>query len=322
MSAAGGGIALGDVENAVVSLERSLRTINTAMPDRDAIMTGDPRAYLPLFHHILLDYSPHVAGALTSKGYRLMAKSDQRFMELVWRLLLREFDIRPSLSVQQFFAPGFAVRKIQVVQRLVDRCRRLHVAMEKAARPRGSAASERGKRSGHPEPHRVDHTLQRSPMDISSSSSSQLKATAAGSTRPSTAPAKSVPEPRPPPRPSSPPKPSSPAALPMSPLSAEVQPRSLECPSQAVLPTQTTPTDPAAGAAAPATASGAPAAAPTQPAGSFLQPGSELVRHVVDLHQAILSLQSRLDTAVENMTARVTVLEGRVLALESAGART
>lgn len=78
------------------------------------------------------------------QGYRLMAKSDQRFIELVWRILLREFDVRPPLSVHQFFAPGFAVRKIQVVHRLVDRCRRLHVAMEKAARPRGS--SERGRR--------------------------------------------------------------------------------------------------------------------------------------------------------------------------------
>ena len=44
--------------------------------------------------------------------FDLFAKSDYRFVESVYKLLVDVFHFKPAISVQQFFSEGFAEHKI------------------------------------------------------------------------------------------------------------------------------------------------------------------------------------------------------------------
>lgn len=79
-----------------------------------SICAGEPSALLPIFHHVLLAWSPLLARWLATHGYELTAKKDSRFMEAVYRLLLREFRYKPALNRTQFFTTGFVERKIML----------------------------------------------------------------------------------------------------------------------------------------------------------------------------------------------------------------
>lgn len=49
---------------------------------------GFPVAFLPIMHYTILDYSPEVSNYIRDKGFELYGKSDFRFMEQVYKLLL------------------------------------------------------------------------------------------------------------------------------------------------------------------------------------------------------------------------------------------
>ena len=82
--------------------------------DADALLSGDPSAYLRLLHFALLRCSTDVARWLAELGYELYAKSDARFVECVWRLMRQELGYRHALSTKQFLSAGFAERKLQL----------------------------------------------------------------------------------------------------------------------------------------------------------------------------------------------------------------
>ena len=73
---------------------------------------GVPLAFLPLIHHSLLSFSSQVADFVREKKFDLFAKSDFRFIESVYKLLVDSFNYKPAISVQQFFSEGFAEHKI------------------------------------------------------------------------------------------------------------------------------------------------------------------------------------------------------------------
>ena len=89
-------------------------------------LAGDPAFYLPVLHHVLLVFSRHVAGAILGAGYELHAKTDMRFVEAVHKLLASEFGYRMALTPRQFFSPGFAERKMMLIDDVVQLCRRRH----------------------------------------------------------------------------------------------------------------------------------------------------------------------------------------------------
>ena len=77
-------------------------------------MDGVPLAFLPIIHHALLVYSPLVSKFIAEDcGFELQAKSDFRFIEQVYKMLLRHFDAyKPAITIQQFFTNGFGECKI------------------------------------------------------------------------------------------------------------------------------------------------------------------------------------------------------------------
>ena len=54
---------------------------------------------LPLIHFSLLGFSKHVHDSLAAKGYDLFAKTDMRFLEVVYKLLREEFGYQPQVCV-------------------------------------------------------------------------------------------------------------------------------------------------------------------------------------------------------------------------------
>ena len=54
---------------------------------------GVPLAFLPIIHHALLVYSPLVSRFIAEEcGFELQAKSDYRFIESFYKLMLRHFN--------------------------------------------------------------------------------------------------------------------------------------------------------------------------------------------------------------------------------------
>ncbi len=78
----------------------------------ELIMQGQAFAFLPFIHHSLLTFSTDIAAFVTEGGFDLYAKNDYRFMESVIKLLLTHFNYKASITIQQFFAVGFAEHKM------------------------------------------------------------------------------------------------------------------------------------------------------------------------------------------------------------------
>jgi len=124
-------MATGDMKNNIRKLIYELKQvsydINTL--DYDAIIHGVTSAFLPMIHHIFLDYSPNIASYLTAKNYELYARTDLRFVETVYKILMKEFSYKPSLTKEQFLALGFAERKVILLVDIVKFCREKNKAI-------------------------------------------------------------------------------------------------------------------------------------------------------------------------------------------------
>ena len=106
-------------------LKVELRRIKyTNLVDWDQVAAGNPVEFLPIVHHTLLLYSRHVAQMLSNRGYQLISCSDQRFTELVFKIVRREFDLKPAISERQFLTPGFAIHKVLLMIDLIRKCQK------------------------------------------------------------------------------------------------------------------------------------------------------------------------------------------------------
>ena len=95
-------------------LKSELRQIKYINPlEQGQLFDGIPLAYLPIIHHTLLVYSPLVAKHISENGFELQAKSDYRFIENTYKLLLNHFNAyKPQITIQQFFSNGFGECKM------------------------------------------------------------------------------------------------------------------------------------------------------------------------------------------------------------------
>ncbi|KAJ3209708.1 Centrosomal protein of 44 kDa [Entophlyctis luteolus] len=146
----------GDLRNSIAKLQMELRALAyTGAFDPDSILAGNPTAFLPLIHFVLLDSSDSavVGGEVSipqyfaSRNHVLYAKRDGRFIDSVYKLLRDEFNYKPVLSRDQFFSNGFAERKMQFVIDVVRMVRNLRVDLGRRAKKEKSPAS--GKCAAH-----------------------------------------------------------------------------------------------------------------------------------------------------------------------------
>ena len=118
----------GDLKNNLRKLVSELKQIHYPQSELDikGVAQGIPKAFLPIVHHVFLDYSISLAQFFASKEYELYGKTDLRFMEAVYKVLRDEFGHRPQLTREQFLTIGFAERKIIVLCEMVKLLREKH----------------------------------------------------------------------------------------------------------------------------------------------------------------------------------------------------
>lgn len=110
-------MATGDLKNNLRKLVSELKQVHYSHCELDlkGIAQGIPKTFLPLLHHVFLDYSIPLAQYFSSKEYDLFGKTDLRFLETVYKILRDEFGYKPQVTKEQFLAIGYAERKIMTV---------------------------------------------------------------------------------------------------------------------------------------------------------------------------------------------------------------
>eukprot|EP00698_Gefionella_okellyi_P024558 TRINITY_DN8701_c0_g1_i1.p1 TRINITY_DN8701_c0_g1~~TRINITY_DN8701_c0_g1_i1.p1 ORF type:complete len:234 (-),score=35.11 TRINITY_DN8701_c0_g1_i1:110-811(-) len=126
-------MSTGDINNNIEKLRSELASLKYASPlDISSLKAGDPAALLPVLHFALYGFSRLLAKFLNENNFDLYAKSDARFLDGVYKLLITEFNYRPTLTAQQFLTPGFAERKILTVVDVIKHCKKKHNELYKA----------------------------------------------------------------------------------------------------------------------------------------------------------------------------------------------
>lgn len=110
-------MATGDLKNNLRKLVSELKQVRYSHCELDlkGIAQGIPKTFLPLLHHVFLDYSIPLAQYFSSKEYDLFGKTDLRFLETVYKILRDEFGYKPQVTKEQFLSIGYAERKIMTV---------------------------------------------------------------------------------------------------------------------------------------------------------------------------------------------------------------
>ena len=124
----------GDINASIAKLKIELKQVK--YPDLDEfnsklISEGDPRAFLPILHYSVLNYSSIVAKYLLDNGYELFSKSDKDFIEILFRAMINLFNFKVKLSPQQFFKMGFAEGKILYCVEIIRLVKVYHTELNK-----------------------------------------------------------------------------------------------------------------------------------------------------------------------------------------------
>ena len=115
---------MGDLPGHAKALAAELRKFRYGAPiSWELLLMGETTVFLPILHHTLLLYSQEIASEIMKKGYRLYSCTDQRFVESIFKLVRREFQQKPVLTVEQFLRKGFAEHKIIFLLNIMKHCR-------------------------------------------------------------------------------------------------------------------------------------------------------------------------------------------------------
>lgn len=82
--------------------------------------------YLPIIHYSILVYSKLVSKFIEQKGYILYAKNDFTFMEAVLDMMEVHFNLKPKITIQQFFSPANTDEKLRFTIDLISVIKRKH----------------------------------------------------------------------------------------------------------------------------------------------------------------------------------------------------
>ncbi|NXF35011.1 CEP44 protein, partial [Nyctibius bracteatus] len=114
-------MATGDLKGSLRKIEQGLRLLNYPRDvDYTVLVKGDPAAFLPIISYSFTSFSTYIAELLVKCNVELIAKSDLRFIEAIYKLLRDQFQYKPILTKQQFLQFGFAERKMQIVCDIIN----------------------------------------------------------------------------------------------------------------------------------------------------------------------------------------------------------
>jgi len=126
----------GNIQNSSETLKLQLKSINYGkIPTFQDLVQYNPAIFLQIVHFILIDYSPAVYGYIVDKDYDLYAKTDLRFIQCVYKVMLQEFNIKPSLNINQFFTESFLESKINFCLSLISSVKQLDAKLTTKRKP-------------------------------------------------------------------------------------------------------------------------------------------------------------------------------------------
>ncbi|XP_011683692.2 centrosomal protein of 44 kDa [Strongylocentrotus purpuratus] len=133
-------MATGDVKGNLRSLRTELKHAKYPKDlDFISLARGAPKEFLPIMHYMLCDYSRPVTHLILESNLELAAKTDQKFMEAVYKLLRDLFHYVPRITGPQFFKSGFAEHKILLTRDVVSMVRNKHKQLTRASKTTVSA---------------------------------------------------------------------------------------------------------------------------------------------------------------------------------------
>lgn len=137
----------GDLKNNLRKFVSELKQVHFPQSELDlkGIAQGVPKAFLPVVHHVFLDYSISLAQYFANKEYDLYGKTDLRFMEAVYKVLRDEFGYKPQITKEQFLTIGFAERKILSLCEILKLLRGKHDELN----PKTKSERKRGRNISH-----------------------------------------------------------------------------------------------------------------------------------------------------------------------------
>ena len=141
----------------IVSLKSKLHKINYPTKIKsEELASGKPQVYLPIINHILMDYSPDMARIIVDNGFDLYAKNDTGFMKNVYQLLLKLFNYKPAITVDQFFRDGYNGHKMILACHIIDAVNKQVKDMAKPKKKQHSTSTSFSKRSTSLKPRKLD----------------------------------------------------------------------------------------------------------------------------------------------------------------------
>ena len=114
-------IGSGDIQNQTEKLKKLLARVN--FPDKitfQSLVNNNPFVFLTILHHSVIDYNQNFYRQLLTKDYELLSKKDLRFVEVIYKILLKEFGYKPPITPGQFLSAQFLEQKIILVNDLIE----------------------------------------------------------------------------------------------------------------------------------------------------------------------------------------------------------
>ncbi|TPP67776.1 putative Asparagine-rich antigen [Fasciola gigantica] len=111
-----------DAKGYMEMLRRQLRALKfNEKLNYQGLILGDPLAYVTLYRRLLCDFNTELTQKLIDSGFSLLGTTDFRFMEVVYRILRDLLNLRPPITLNQFFTNGFIERKLEMASCIAAR---------------------------------------------------------------------------------------------------------------------------------------------------------------------------------------------------------
>ncbi|KAF5401999.1 hypothetical protein PHET_04622 [Paragonimus heterotremus] len=111
-----------NLKGQVEIFRRQLRALKfTHDVNFQGMFQGTPIAFINFYRHLLCDFNAELTTLLVNKGFSILGTTDYRFMEAVYRILRDLLDLRPPITLTQFYSSGFAERKLEMASQIAAR---------------------------------------------------------------------------------------------------------------------------------------------------------------------------------------------------------
>ncbi|KAL7061931.1 hypothetical protein AAHC03_0782 [Spirometra sp. Aus1] len=109
-----------EVKQSVEVLRRQQRLFRVnADVNYCGMILGQPQCFIEFYRHLFCDHSPEVAAFLVESGFHMSGTDDRKFMALVYRVCRDILNMKPVVSLSQFFTNGFSGKKIQMATEII-----------------------------------------------------------------------------------------------------------------------------------------------------------------------------------------------------------